>query len=96
MVKAKTGRQNFYKELAKYYHTLGYYQQSLGVEYMTTKQIDEYLIKQKSKSSRRQEELEIIHQDIVKVYPRILYIYKFIKPMKVIYEPDVLETMTLK
>jgi hypothetical protein len=67
MVKPKTGKQNFYKELMNYNYTPGYYQQYLGVEYLTTRQIDVYLNKQKLRPPKNEKELEIVYQKINKM-----------------------------
>jgi hypothetical protein len=95
MVKPKTGRQNFYRELMNHYHTPDYYQQYLGVEYLTTRQIDEYLNKQKLRPPKNEKELEIIYQKINKVYPRIIYNKKLLRPIHITIKKAVPEVVTL-
>jgi hypothetical protein len=78
MGKIKTGKQNYYKLLLNNLYKPGYYQRYLGVEPQTTKEIDEYFNKIKCQQP------EIIYEKIVKKYPRILYIEKFTKLLRVV------------
>jgi hypothetical protein len=96
MVKPKTGRLNYYKQLLKDYHTEGLYQSYLGVEYLNTRQIDEYLNKQKPKPPKPEKEFEIVCQKITKTYPRIIYIKRLVKLIRLIIKKLVSEVITLE
>jgi hypothetical protein len=74
-----------FQQLIKEYHTEAYYQSYLGVEYLDEAQINENIKRKRYKPKERDQEIQIIYENIKKVYPRIIYNRRIIKPLKFVY-----------
>jgi hypothetical protein len=73
MVKVKTVRENYFKQLIYEYHTGGIYQPYLGVEYYTEAQINKNTRRKQGKPDKQNQELQIIFESIKRIYPRMIY-----------------------
>jgi hypothetical protein len=95
MVKVKTRRENYFKQLISEYYTGGIYQPYLGVEYLAEAQINENTRRKLDKPDERSQEIQIIYESIKRIYPRIIYNRRIAKPLKFVYRKPRPEVIVL-